>query len=276
MQGDFDRVTFDPVASFASVLLQQGRLLLPADFNEQSAILHHFLRNLIIDIKGRAWRAGNGFKITPEHESTLKMTIDEGHFYVDGILCDNEVKRPYENQPFFPKPDHLATDEKEGVVYLDCWERHVTWLNYARLRDPALGGPDTATRVQIAWQVRTRLKGLVTELDDIFNALSMQQKAAPKDKKAFQTRIDHIEELTKALDDPKKLDDKLAAQVLEALDEARPRMAADAKQESAHLDPSAIAADAEYRGRENQLYRVEIHRPGLAADPKATASFKWS
>jgi hypothetical protein len=39
-----------------------------------------------------------------------------------------------------------------------------------------------------------------------------------------------------------------------------------------------IAADARYRGCENQLYRVEIHQGGVAGTAAApgTASFKWS
>jgi hypothetical protein len=44
---------------------------------------------------------------------------------------------------------------------------------------------------------------------------------------------------------------------------------------SAPDDPCNIPPDARYRGAENQLYRVEIHLGGTAADaPKAT--FKWS
>ncbi|MEJ2443852.1 MAG: DUF6519 domain-containing protein [Exilibacterium sp.] len=37
-------------------------------------------------------------------------------------------------------------------------------------------------------------------------------------------------------------------------------------------DPCNIAPDAQYRGAENQLYRVEIHRGG----PEDIATFKWS
>ncbi len=40
-------------------------------------------------------------------------------------------------------------------------------------------------------------------------------------------------------------------------------------------DPCVIAADASYRGCENQLYRVEVHQGGAAA-AAGGASFKWS
>ena len=52
MKGDFTRVTFDPIKHFSRVLMQQGRVTLDADSNEQSAILLHYLRNLAKDIIG--------------------------------------------------------------------------------------------------------------------------------------------------------------------------------------------------------------------------------
>ena len=39
MRGDFTRDTFDPTRHYSGVLLQQGRVQLDADANEQSAIL---------------------------------------------------------------------------------------------------------------------------------------------------------------------------------------------------------------------------------------------
>ena len=40
------------------------------------------------------------------------------------------------------------------AVYLDVWERHVTYLDDDRIREVALGGPDTATRAKVVWQVK--------------------------------------------------------------------------------------------------------------------------
>ena len=62
--------------------------------------------------------------------------------------------------------------------------------------------------------------------------------------------------------------------LLELFAMAAPRMCAETKRDADQPDPCAIAPDARYRGRENQLYRVEIHRPGLPQDEGAT--FKWS
>lgn len=43
---------------------------------------------------------------------------------------------------------------KAYLAYLEVWERHVTAHEAPRLREVALGGPDTATRTQVAWRVR--------------------------------------------------------------------------------------------------------------------------
>jgi len=44
MKGDFTRDTFDRTKHFSRVLMQQGRVTLDADFNEQTAIDLHYFR----------------------------------------------------------------------------------------------------------------------------------------------------------------------------------------------------------------------------------------
>ena len=65
MKGDFTRDTFDPFRHFSRVLMQQGRVQLDADFNEQAAILLHYLRTLAADLIGPHGGPGNelGFEI---------------------------------------------------------------------------------------------------------------------------------------------------------------------------------------------------------------------
>ncbi|MFX8500613.1 DUF6519 domain-containing protein, partial [Acinetobacter baumannii] len=52
MKGDFTRITFDPANHFSRVLLQQGRVTLDADANEQASILLHYLQTLARDLIG--------------------------------------------------------------------------------------------------------------------------------------------------------------------------------------------------------------------------------
>ena len=50
MGADLSRVRFDPLRDFAGVVLQQGRLLLDADFNELVALLDRRLRAETVDL----------------------------------------------------------------------------------------------------------------------------------------------------------------------------------------------------------------------------------
>ena len=52
MRGDFSRDTFNPGKHYAGVLMQQGRVQLDADWNEQIAILLRSLETLTKDLIG--------------------------------------------------------------------------------------------------------------------------------------------------------------------------------------------------------------------------------
>jgi hypothetical protein len=277
-QGDVERDTFDPADRYSAVLMQQGRVQLAADSNEQSAIHLHLLRSLIVDLKGRAWRAGHGFEIDV---SNSIVEIQRGHFYVDGVLCENEPLCEFDAQPFLPKlsdpkgalEELLKKNEPFGL-YLDCWERHVSWLSDPRLREVALGGPDTATRLQVAWQVLPlSLVAAQNELEIVATALEKipgSDAVAKAKAKAVRTKATDLKSLP-ANAKTKSLADALGA-ALDSFDDALPRMAAEAKRQTDDVDPCAISAASSYRGRENQLYRVEVHSGGLGDD----ATFKWS
>jgi hypothetical protein len=49
MSGDYRRHPFDPRRNYSSVLLQQGRILLDQDWNEQSAIVSHGFRAAVVE-----------------------------------------------------------------------------------------------------------------------------------------------------------------------------------------------------------------------------------
>ena len=61
-----------------------------------------------------------------------------------------------------------------------------------------------------------------------------------------------------------------AVQSLPRLSNARLRVRV--KPEQPSTDPCILAPDAQYRGAENRLYRVEVHSGGSASQ----ATFKWS
>lgn len=86
------------------------------------------------------------------------LTIAPGHIYVGGFLCECEEAVAYASQPdYSPGPlnvPDIANRPQKHLVYLDVWDRHITALEDPELREPALGGPDTATRIETVWQAK--------------------------------------------------------------------------------------------------------------------------
>lgn len=299
MKGDFARVTFDPRRHYSQVFRQQGRVSLEADWNEQGAIQLHLLRTLAMDLVGTCWAAGEGFSITvpADQPSLASWQLSPGHFYVDGILCESEAACSLAAQPYAPTPEGDFSNvpgvgnQGDGVaLYLDVWERHLSWVEAPGLNDIALGGVDTATRAQVVWQLRwIDQPAAAARLDNVLAALN--RRKASGDATA-QSAIDEVTQLRAALSDEGGSDGDqpqsdmcaLGQRILQApATYARPRLRASLQPGQVDADPCVIAADAGYRGVENQLYRVEIHAAGLGAvtDPAtgnmgAAATFKWS
>ncbi len=138
MKGDFSRDTFDPLYNFSRVLLQQGRVQLDADFNEQASILLYMLRRLTADIVGPYAIAGgpDAFRVAVEgNAANRRLVAGGGRAYVGGYLVE------------VPDGELTFTGELEPngryIVYLDVWERHVTYHETAApIREVALGGPE--------------------------------------------------------------------------------------------------------------------------------------
>ena len=248
MKGDVTRATFDPARHFGSVRLQQGRVVLDADWNEQADIVAHrhhtTARDLVGGCGGPLHAAAFGVVADPgtlpqEARDALAaagvlplaagdVLLGAGRYYVNGVLC--ECERPFSllHQPDPPGAPPLA--EGRHLLYLRVWERHLTWLDDASLREVALGGPDTATRARVVWQVGSLPlaagEHCLSEVE-AWNALTAPSTGT---------------------------------------------LRARAESDAAAPTPCAVAADAGYRRLENQLYRVEIHRAGGLNQ----ATFKWS
>ncbi len=160
MKGDFSRSTFDPKKHYTTVRVQQGRVQLDADWNEQMDILVYLLRGQAQDLLGPygAPARAAGFAIAPPEpgDPPDDLRIAAGRYYVDGILVENDSDTSFNTQPYWP---HAGLQEAmEGadrcVVYLDVWERHLSGSEAPSLLEPALGGLDTTTRTQTVWQVK--------------------------------------------------------------------------------------------------------------------------
>jgi hypothetical protein len=277
MRTDITRNTFDAAKNLSRVLMQQGRVQLDADWNEQISILLHYIRTLATDVIGQ--NAGPngvcGFELilglprlnalirpAPADDNvrelfqSQKMLIGPGRYYVDGLLLENREFVSFFHQPHFKAHGDVSEirnaihNDGPSLVYLDAWEREVTFVEDDSIRERALGGADTATRAQIVWRVRTR------DLTAEENIPSSQTRCV-----AMRPGWENWERKQRA---------------------NRGKLRARVEPEDESDDPCAGSAESAYSGVENQLYRVEIHREGgaWAADgeivPADVATFKWS
>jgi Family of unknown function (DUF6519) len=244
MEGDFTRNSDDPAAGYSGVLMQQGRVQLDSDWNEQRAIQTRALREALADLigpyAGPAAKIGFEIKLSSNNSA---VSVGGGIYYVDGIRVWERRTDASMNLPSgagSPPPVYLA--------FLDVWERHVNAIEDPRIREVALLGPDTATRAELLWRVRfLQLTG-----------------PAPTDDKAADDAKTRIEVLR---------------------NRPRRKLAARANTANTSDDPCKLSPMSQFRGRENQLYRVEIHdavTPASiggrtrAAASDAVFTFKWS
>ena len=263
MQGDFSRRTFDPASGYRAVLLQQGRVLLDADVNEQAEITAHHDEARARDMIGRSGGPASaqnspgpfavvgpssteaaGWRFTDEAWTALRIT--GGSYYVDGVLAEGADAPsggwPLGDQPFLPVIP-LGEDADPGlpepqdngryVALLDVWQRQVTADEDASLLESALGGPDTTTRAQAVWQV-----WLAPIRDGVLCSDLHAEAAQPRTPR---------------------------------------RMAAELAPPAASANPCEISASGGYQRLENQLYRVQVHDapdPSSATAPDGTVL--WS
>jgi hypothetical protein len=239
MKGDFTRSTFKPEKHYRGVRMQQGRVQLDADWNEQLDIDAHRTETEATDVIG-----GCG---APMHNAGFSLTngaipkVGPGRYYVDGILCENDAAVDLDKQPDLPvaalgdliTPKNAATPDGLYLAYLDVWQRHITALEDEGIREVALGGPDTATRTKTIWQVKL--------LGPLPAPLTCASEPA-----AWKNLLDTTQN---------------------GLLSARAAAAEDAE------GPCVTPPSAGYRRLENQLYRAEVHAVDVSG--KITL-LKWS
>ncbi len=163
MTSDYSRSTFNRRKHYTAVRMQQGRVQLDADWNEQADIQAHHLRERTRDVIGPSGapvdRAGFELTVEPlegdtEEAPRQRLVIGPGRYYLDGVLCENEAPLALDAQPDAPG---VAAPDQPGVYLaaLDVWERTLTAHEDPDIREVALGGPDTGVRTKTVWQVRT-------------------------------------------------------------------------------------------------------------------------
>src|SRR6185369_2053953 len=228
-----------------------------------------------------------GFQIFPAQDAAGNVTIaiGPGRMYVDGLpaeihglptpnpqkwippagtgpvagqLWDSALDElrgpsnvPYEQQPYYPNVSALAPFPQAGgpyLIYLDVWQREVTFLENPDLVEKAVG-VDTTGRLQTVWQVKwldvSSVPGVSCSTPDSSLPAAWQQLLLPPGARLTTGIV-----------------------------------------QSAQSGPCCLTPNTGYTGLENQLYRVEIHRRGIpfsgagvppaGGAPSGTATFKWS
>ena len=349
MAGDFSRNSVNRAAGYTGVLMQQGRVQLDADWNEQLALAEHRTQTETRDVIGCCGtpRGENGFKIEITPDGT-DFFIDPGRFYAGGLLCENcsewvelqfsdeilssgkfgtkilikspkspvlpsswldgrplragdwvEVKATgatgmlrtrivsigdddsvvfnpsisgydkagavfvrraitYLTQPFYPSPDTnpaeadsplsspasggLDLPDGEYLVYLEAWQREVNALEDPHLREVALGGPDTAERLQTVWQVK---------LLKISEQVKLPEEG---ERRPCQEKLTEWTQLVAAA-------------------RTTGQMNARSVPPPPDSNPCILPPSAGFTGLENQLYRIEIF---TSSDTLAGATVVWS
>ncbi len=249
MKADVGRVTFEPDKGYQRVVMQQGRVQIESDFNEQIAILLQVSRTLTRDLVGPWGGTPGAFELDVMPDNSGDFSIGPGRYYVDGVMCSNEPRGEataisYLTQPHLPLEDDdllskPGSGRREYLAYLDVWELLVTATEDESLREVALGGPDTCARTRVVWQAR---------LFEIAEG-DLAEVGCSAMGSRWQDLLERISPDRRGL------------------------LRARAKVSDAELDrPCAIDPRAAYRFDENALFRVEVHTPGTAG----TATFKWS
>ena len=164
MKGDFSRFTFDPSKHYSGVLHQQGRVWLDSDWNEEVLERLALLQQELADVIGPSGTpaAGSGFELSPSADPNAPddFAIAAGHCYVNGMLCQFDADTSYLSQPDLLDPQRVAIPRDgstvTALVYLEVWQRLITYLEDDSIREIALGGPDTSTRLKNIVQVKVK------------------------------------------------------------------------------------------------------------------------
>jgi len=238
MRGDFSRIRRDPTKHDDVWLEQQGRLVLDSDANEERLARIRLLEEQDVDIIGAAGapQPGTGFRVIPMDNTPDDFLINggdgpAGHLYVGGMLCRNDAPVTYKNQPDFPSAPALPVPQaseltgstaRYALAYVEAHRRYVGYLQDNDIREVALEGVDTTAHLRTTAQVK------VQPIDDLYV--------------------------------PDQLDCDSAAAHLPG--PGNGSLLTIAPSSTASADPCALPDSTIYTGRENRLYRVEVHHPG--------------
>lgn len=150
--------------NYSSVCHQQGRMLTDSDLTEQALLTRDRLSRALQDVIGSGTPRFDALLQVTQSGSSLTPSLHWGRVYVDGVPAEVLAAKSTEETPVDPHifnynhqlryPQAPQLPETAYRLYLDVWERAVSWLEDENLRDPGLHGADTTTRTQTMAQVK--------------------------------------------------------------------------------------------------------------------------
>lgn len=214
---DISRFLFQPNKGYTSVRMQQGRILLDADWNAYESIEREIDRQTLIDLVCAKGTANNGFRIGqvsnitvefpqrtdddiqfPLQIQTYNFEIASGSFYLGGLRFQGEDPAKtflsqsdwlqIDSSPDFLPERPIGLEENEvryHLVYLRGWEQCVTAVEDRELRDTALG---VDTSVRIRRMQRIEVFPLAGDQDTCATAFAALQRQLISEIHAFDDR----------------------------------------------------------------------------------------
>jgi hypothetical protein len=178
MTGDISAYLFDPRQAYTSVRLQQGRVITDLDWNENERLAADERIRLLADLVCGRGSTNNGFLLLGAQPATIGVPsrgegaiqqatydvhLSAGTFLLGGHLQAWPGVRPDQSfrQTFLNQDDWLQLGGRDAaalppppeegrvdLVYLHAFEHPVRAVEDRELRERALGGPDTSTRLK--------------------------------------------------------------------------------------------------------------------------------
>src|SRR5712692_5622203 len=162
MGSDRARITYDESRQYRAVIMQQGRVTVEADWNEEEQIINEEIREDALDFVGSNGTPDNGYRVIETGQiptPAFDFSVNKGTMYVGGVRAfladDVEYSKQREWLDHLGDPDWVdpstlvnAPPQRE-FIYLYLREQEVSAVEDSTLREVALGGPDTAQRLRL-------------------------------------------------------------------------------------------------------------------------------
>lgn len=308
MKGDFTQIRSRLTRRYSGVRMQQGRVQLDADFNDEATIRERAEQALGRDVIGRCGvpKQGGGFRI--DSAGGTDLTISPGRIYVDGLLCELEepgtvavtasstadktvtlqsttiAGRTVANGDLLELVDDVHPGYTVRVAGVDTGTSIVTVDELDANRfDPAAPGARARFPVLYAsqpwWPTPTALDAPADPRTDIvYLDVWQRHVTAAEDPQLLEEALGGVDTSTRIQTVWQvKLVKDVGDVSCSDLGDWRPppsggRLTNDTVPEEPEHDPCVVPPAAGFTGLENRLYRVEVHDPSASG----AATLKWS